>query len=58
MTLRLYSATVIHHDADGRVHEQRFPIRATEHEEACEMAFAYVLEVLKLKEFELRIVGG
>ena len=58
MTLRLYSATVIHRDVDGRVHEQRFPIRAADNEKACEMAFDYVLEVLKLKEFELRVVGS
>lgn len=58
MTLRLHSATVIHRDVDGRVHEQKFPIRAADNDKACEMALAYVLEVLKLKEFELRVVSS
>lgn len=58
MTLRLYSATVAHRDLDGRVHEQTFPIRAADNKKACEMAFDYVLSVLRLKEFELRVVGS
>jgi hypothetical protein len=54
----LFLATVTYRGSDGRVHEERFPIRAVERESASEMAVAYVLEVLKLKDFELRIVGG
>jgi len=56
--LLLFYATVTYLGSDGRMHEERFPIRAVERETACEMAIAYVLEVLGLKDFELRIVGG
>ena len=58
MKLRLYSATVTHRGNDGRVREEAFPVRAAEHPVACELALAYVLAALKLKEFELRVVGS
>ncbi|HEX5760460.1 MAG TPA: hypothetical protein VF121_14840 [Thermoanaerobaculia bacterium] len=58
MKLRLYSAIVTHRDAEGRVREEAFPVRAADHPIACEMALDYVLAALKLKEFELRIVGS
>lgn len=58
MKLPLFSAAVTYRDADGRIQESVFPVRASDHATAKDMAFAYVVEVLKLKEFELRVVGG
>jgi len=43
---------------DGRVREEAFPVRAADHPVACELVLAYVLAALKLKEFELRVVGS
>ena len=56
--VRLYSATVTYRDGDNRVQEDTFPVRAHDHARATEMAVDYVLHVLKLKEFELRVVGS
>jgi hypothetical protein len=56
--VRPYNATVTYNDGEGRRREEVFPVRAAEHAAATNMAFAYVVEVLKLKEFELRVVGS
>lgn len=58
MKVRLYSATVTYRDRDGRPQEEVFPVRAYDHARATELAVDYVLHVLKIKEFELRVVGG
>ena len=58
MTASLYSATVTYRDREGRMHEEVFPVRAYDHATAIDLAVAYVLRVLKLTEFELRVVGG
>jgi hypothetical protein len=50
--------TVTYRDGAGRPHEESFPVRAYDHAMATDMAFAYVLQVLRLEEFELRVVGG
>lgn len=55
---QLFAATVSHRDTLGQEHEESFPVRAAGREMACEMALQYVLEVLKLKEFKLRVVGA
>jgi hypothetical protein len=54
----LFLATVTYRGSDGREHQESFPVRAVGRESASKMAVAYVLEVLRLKDFELRIVGG
>lgn len=56
--VRLFSATVTYRDREGRACEEEFPVRAYDHAMASDMAFAYALQVLKLKDFELRVVGG
>jgi hypothetical protein len=56
--VRVYSVTVTYRDGEGRQHEEVFPAWAYDHGMATDMAFAYVLQVLRLEEFELRVVGG
>jgi hypothetical protein len=58
VTVQLYSAAVTYHDRNGRRREEVFPVRAYDHAMATDVAVAYVLQVLKLTEFELRVVGG
>ncbi len=57
-TVQLYSATVSYRDREGRSHEEVFPVRAYDNAMATDMAVSYVLQVLRLAEFELRVVGG
>jgi hypothetical protein len=38
--------------------EEEFPVRAVDYATASRIAFDYVLKVLKLEDFELRIVGA
>jgi hypothetical protein len=43
---------------EGKTEEQEWPVYAWTHEMATSMAFAYVLQVLKIRgDFELRVVG-
>lgn len=44
---------------EGKVEEQEWPVYAWTHEMATQMAFAYVIQVLKIQgDFELRVVGS
>jgi hypothetical protein len=44
---------------NGKVEEQEWPVFAWDHEMATQMAFSYVVQVLKIKgDFELRVVGS
>jgi hypothetical protein len=56
--VRPFAASVEFRDATGRMVEEAFPIRAADYGAASRLALAYVLEVLKYQEFELRIVGA
>jgi hypothetical protein len=56
--VRRFEASVTFRDGQGQAQEEAFPIHARDFESANRMAFAYVLEVLKLDEFELRLVGA
>jgi hypothetical protein len=61
--LNIYGQGVEGHDAEGasvcRVGRLcEFPVHAPSYTTASDMAFTYVLQVLKLKDFELRIVGA
>ncbi len=58
MKVRLYAVAVTYQGGDGRSREETFPVHAYDHSMATDMAVAYVLQVLRLKEFELRVVGG
>jgi hypothetical protein len=53
-----YSAFVTYRSAEGREIEDVFPVRTMDRAAASDLAVAYVLTVLKLQEFEIRIVGG
>jgi hypothetical protein len=37
---------------------EEWPVYAWDHPMATQMAFAYAVQVLKLKDFELRVVGS
>lgn len=44
---------------NGGIEEEEWPVYAWTHEMATEMAFAYALQVLKVRgDFELRVVGS
>lgn len=44
---------------EGKFEEQEWPVYAWTHEMATQMAFAYVIQVLKIEgDFELRVVGS
>ena len=44
---------------EGKTEEQEWPVYAWTHEMATRMAFAYVIQVLKIQgDFELRVVGS
>jgi len=53
-----YSASVTYRNAEGREIEEVFPLRTTDREAANDLAFTYLLQVLKLRELELRVVGA
>jgi hypothetical protein len=55
--IRRFEASVTH-TQDGKEQEEVVPVYAPDYESASRLAFAYVLQVLKLPEFELRIVGA
>ena len=56
--IRFYSASVAYRGATGKVQEEEFPVRATDNATASEIAFLYVRQVMKLEDFELRVVGA
>ena len=51
-------AFVTYRTGEGREIEETFPVRVMDRAAASDLAVAYVLRVLKLEEFEIRIVGG
>ena len=53
-----YSASVSYRRSDGVDVKETFPVAAPDRAAASDLAFAYVLQVLKLGEFEIRIVGA
>ncbi len=53
-----YKASVIYREREGQEVEEVFPVRAMDRAAASDLAVAYVLKVLKLQEFEIRIVGA
>jgi hypothetical protein len=56
--VRPFAASVEFRDAVGCMVEEAFPVRAADYGAANRLALAYVLEVLKHQEFELRVVGA
>jgi len=57
-SVRRFEASVTYRDPQGQEQEEAFPIHAHSYEAANRLAFAYVLTVLKLDDFELRLVGA
>jgi hypothetical protein len=53
-----YKASVAYRNQEGQEVEEVFPLRAMDRAAASGLAVAYVLKVLKLQEFEIRIVGA
>lgn len=56
--VRAFAASVSYHDKLGKSQEDDFPVLARDHSSAYSMALAYVLQIMKLEEFELRVVGA
>jgi|SwirhirootsSR2_FD_contig_51_3564940_length_371_multi_2_in_0_out_0_1 hypothetical protein len=56
--VRHFEASVSYQKPTGQHEEESFPVRAHDYETARRMALSHVLNVLKYKEFELRIVGS
>jgi hypothetical protein len=58
LKIRSFSASVAYRNATGQTQEEEFPVRATDPAAASEIAFLYVRQVMKLEDFELRVVGS
>jgi hypothetical protein len=58
LKIRPYSATVAYRDSEGKMQEEEFPVSAVDNAEASDLAFLYVRQVMKLEDFELRVVGS
>jgi hypothetical protein len=56
--VRPFAATVTYRDSNGAQQEEHVPLVAEDYEAAKALALRYVLEVLKLEDFELRVAGG
>lgn len=53
-----YKASVTYRNREGQGGEEVFPLRAVDRTAASGLAVAYVLRILKLQEFEIRIIGA
>jgi hypothetical protein len=58
MSVRRFEASVTYRTNEGKAQEESFPVLASHAEEANRLALAYVLQVLRLDEFEMRVVGS
>ena len=58
MRVRNFVAEVEYRDREGVAREERFPVKAREYVAAKNLAVDYVLSVMKLADFELRLVGA
>ena len=56
--LSTYAAHVTYQNPPGHQFEDSFPIVAEDHATATRLAVSYVLTVLGLTDFELRVVGS
>jgi hypothetical protein len=56
--VRCFKASVSYQDKGGVKQEETFPVMAPDYSSATSLAFAYALLVLKLQDFELRMVGA
>jgi hypothetical protein len=58
MAIRSFTASVSYRNREGALLEEEIPVQAESYEAANRLVLAYVLNVLKLREFELRVVGA
>lgn len=56
--VRHFEARVTYQPPEGGEREEAFPVQVEDYEAAKSIALIYVLEILKLKDFELRIAGA
>ena len=56
--VRPYAASVTYRNGEGKLQEEEFPVISHDHSGASRLAFAYVLQIMKLEDFELRVVGS
>ena len=56
--VRPFAASVAYRDGEGRNQEEHFPVLAVDSRSANHLALAYVLQILRLDDFELRVVGA
>ena len=58
MKVRHFTASVEYQDAEGKAKEESFPVTVEDYVTAKALAETYVLQVMKLRDFELRLVGA
>ncbi len=56
--MRTFAAEVSYKDSIGTSCEETFPVTVDDYDTAKDLAVRYAVEVLKLQDFELRIVGA
>ncbi len=56
--VRRFVASVTYREIDGTDKEETFPVHVMDYAAAQSVALTYVLQTLKLADFELRIVGA
>ena len=56
--VRRFAVSVSYQKPTGEQEEESFPVRAQDYDTARRMALSHVLNVLKYKDFEMRIVGS
>ncbi len=56
--VRAFTASVDYSDTERGAIEESFPVYAPDYPAAKDIALSYILQVLKLQDFEMRIVGA
>ncbi len=56
--VRPFTASVSYRDKDGAEREEAFPVKAADYSSAMSFAVSYALQILRLQDFELRMVGA
>ena len=56
--VRRFDASVTFRDSEGAKREENFPVYEKDYSAAKSAAFSYVLQILRLQDFELRMTGA
>lgn len=56
--IRCFTASVTYREVDGTDKEENFPVWVADYPTATSVALSYVLQILRLEDFELRVVGS